>query len=57
MKYLILIVAVMLSGCAYNETLIQAQGDVYCTSTVNKPVSVTPSVQADGNTVPLSAIP
>lgn len=58
MRYLILIIAVtMLSGCAYNETLIQAQGDVYCTSTVNKPVSVTPSVQADGNTVPLSAIP
>lgn len=57
MKKLILIMLVCsvlaCGGCAYNETLIQAQGDVYCTSTVNKPVSVTPSVQADGNTIPL----
>jgi len=51
MRYLIFLL--LLGGCAYSETTIVARGDVYCTTSVDKPVSVTPSVQADGNTVPL----
>ena len=55
MKKLILLFSlVSLAGCAYNETHIMARGDVYCTASVDKPVSVTPSLQADGNTVPLT---
>lgn len=53
MRYILLLALLLSSGCAYNETFIMAQGDVYCTASVDKPVSVTPSVQADGNTVPL----
>jgi uncharacterized lipoprotein YajG len=55
MRFLLIFMAVaMLAGCAYNETTIMSAGDVYCTSNVDKPVSVTPSVQADGNTVPIA---
>jgi hypothetical protein len=48
-----------LSGCAYNSTTITAQGDVYCTASVDKPVQVntSPSITAEGNTVPVSALP
>jgi len=53
MKYLLLLYILILTGCAYNEVTILAHGDVYCTATVDKPVAVTPSVQADGNTVPM----
>ena len=57
MRVIILLVLLTLTGCAYNETHIIAHGNVYCTASVDKPVSVTPSLQADGNTVPMSAIP
>lgn len=51
---LLVLVVCTLSGCAYNETVIyNSQGIVYCLPRVDKPVAVTPSVQADGNTVPM----
>jgi len=47
----------MLTGCAYNETFILAHGDVYCTSSVDKPVSVVPSVDLKARDVTVPMIP
>ena len=59
-KLLILPLLLLLSGCATVEQYVFISGDgntVYCAGSVEKPVSVVPSIQADGNTVPMSAIP
>ena len=54
MKHIsVILAALTLTGCASTTTHITAQGDVYCISTVDKPVSVIPSFKADGNTVPV----
>lgn len=55
---LLLILLLPVSGCAYNSVNITAQGDVNCTAMVDKPTSVSSlPINANGNTVPVSAIP
>lgn len=59
MRLLLLIIsAALLTGCAYNEISIYAHGStVICSPTVDKPVAVTPSLQADGNDVKIPMVP
>jgi hypothetical protein len=53
MRYFILL-CLLITGCATSETVIYNRGGiVYCETRVDKPVTVTPSLQADGNTVPM----
>jgi len=52
-----LCLCLVLAGCASTTTTITALGDVYCTSSVDKPVAITPSLQADGNDVKLPVLP
>lgn len=57
MKILILAAVLALYGCASTTTHITAWGDVYCISSVDKPVTVTPSLKADGNDVKIPMVP
>lgn len=60
MKYLI-VACIFMTSCAYNSQTITAGNNstIKCDGSVDKPVSLSNSipVQANGNTVPVSAIP
>lgn len=51
MKMTVLIASLLLTGCAYNSVTITAAGDVYCSSSVDKPVNIR---ALDENTIPIS---
>lgn len=53
-KLMLLMLVFCLAACAYNSVTVTAQGDVTCNASVDKPTTVSPTLQADGNTVPVS---
>lgn len=56
MRYLILL-SVLLSGCAYNSQTITAQGNVTCNASVDKPVTVTPAMDLRARDVQIPLVP
>lgn len=55
MKRAVILIALALPGCASvtNNITNSGAGHVFCYGTVDKPVTVDTSAQADGNTVPV----